>query len=406
MKSLKSVLVVAFACAMLFAFTACEQKMPEFPSEGTVQAAIIASGDTTYLMGDSFDPSRYEVTIRFSDGKTETVPGASILTVDNDFATKAGSYGVTVNYGGTETAINDVYVTVFAPSAVEIALDVDSYKYADYAALKSTAVTGTAVVTYGNGVTREISNLKVTADAEAVTESPEYGETAEGSLSVAVYNGNTWLVAEDVEVTVTSDITTDPSAPSTEYDGTAVALQSVSQKTGKDGIIYIDDPTSAVTTAKFDFEAVDANGNIGDLEAGSLSKVKVLVTTADNKPVDPTSPFAKGGSFILNAYLDGTTKVVKTPITVSDYLKTVTLSAAEGYAPENSTVIDKSEFTLSGEMASGDKVTINSDEFDLDVVFVTGTSSVQVKATYTGDTYLTKTAVESAEISVTLGPTT
>ena len=66
----KSIFAVVLSVLMLFAFTACEQQMPEFPSEGDVLAATI-EGDRIYLNGDSFDPTRYQVTIRFTDGKVE-----------------------------------------------------------------------------------------------------------------------------------------------------------------------------------------------------------------------------------------------------------------------------------------------------------------------------------------------
>ena len=125
MKSLKSVLVVAFACAMLFAFTACEQKVPEIPSANhTVSEIQYVSGPTSYNETETFDPAAYEVMLIYKDNlNPQTVNGAMYLSLDPDEVklddTDSVRVPVKANIAGTDKTV--FYVTYYA---VEVELDI------------------------------------------------------------------------------------------------------------------------------------------------------------------------------------------------------------------------------------------------------------------------------------------
>ena len=218
----KGILIGVLAALMLFAFTACEQQMPEFPSEGSVQAAVITSGDTKYLLGDSFDPSRYMVNIRFSDGKSEEVAGTSILTVVNDtFGEEVGFEPIAVNYG-TET-LNKVFVQIVGPD--EIVLDTTGatleYEYDDYIALTASSfpVSGVkATINYADGQTKE-GEVVATGTRSTMNADPGYGKTATGTITVTVTNNGVEVGTQTYDVTVTSS----EEAPTTPDPDTTVA---------------------------------------------------------------------------------------------------------------------------------------------------------------------------------------
>ena len=351
----KSILVMVLAALMLFSFTACEQKVPEFPSEGDVQAAVITSGDTTYLVGDEFDASRYTLTIRFSDGKTETVNGESILTLADGVDLKSeGVKEVEVNYG-TTGGLNSVYVTVYEASSVVVTPAVTTYAFDDYSALKGTAVEGTAVVTYGNGQTREFTAIKATADSSV--KDPGYGKTAQAKVTVAIANG-TESISGEYNVTVTSSTTTDPDAKTFQNWDLAKAI-SVALKAGEQ--VYIDD-TVATATKKFEVTAEDVNGLSG-IASDTYVKLYFFV---DGKPVPTTDPFKAEGTYTVyaevldveNETIPGT---VSTGVTVNDYIESITISAKTGYAPVDGAPLDKSQFTVEATWKSGDKSPVTDD---------------------------------------------
>ena len=85
MKSLKSVLVVAFACAMLFAFTACEQQMPNLPSSATDKEISKVEFESSefgfYEAVKATSPVAAKVTVYYMDG-TSTNGVTANMTVD------------------------------------------------------------------------------------------------------------------------------------------------------------------------------------------------------------------------------------------------------------------------------------------------------------------------------------
>ena len=168
----KGILIGALAALMLFAFTACENKVPEINyGNADVLAATIVSGDTEYLVGQEFDASRYTIELLLTNNKTVTVNGASNMILDDaDKAMDtAGTKPVTVSYGAGE--INKVYITVFNPSALTVdasGLVKTEYKYSEVSDGKNPTANKEGLVvtaTYGSGKTAVL-------DADDYTTSP------------------------------------------------------------------------------------------------------------------------------------------------------------------------------------------------------------------------------------------
>ena len=128
---MKKVFIGVLAALMLFAFTACDQQIPEIPKKDVqVLSAEIIEGDLGYLVGREFDPSRYTVEITFNDLSTTTVGGASILTAESTFGDQPGAQKITVNYGNT-TAVNPVYVYAYAAASLSVDASAAATTYED-----------------------------------------------------------------------------------------------------------------------------------------------------------------------------------------------------------------------------------------------------------------------------------
>ncbi len=89
MKSLKSVLVVAFACAMLFAFTACEQQPIDVLGYNPTAVEVTQNG--TIITGQPLTADMFTATVTYANGQTGTVgvqideeAGTVTATVNND----------------------------------------------------------------------------------------------------------------------------------------------------------------------------------------------------------------------------------------------------------------------------------------------------------------------------------
>lgn len=125
MKSLKSVLVVAFACAMLFAFTACEQQMPNLPSSATDKEVSKVEFESSefgfYEAVKATSPVAAKVTVYYMDG-TSTNGVTANMTVDT---VKAGVNVYPAVISATENA-PAYLVEVEGIAAVGLSADVEA----------------------------------------------------------------------------------------------------------------------------------------------------------------------------------------------------------------------------------------------------------------------------------------
>ena len=188
----KSILIGALAALMLFAFTACENKVPEINyGNAEVLAATIVSGDTEYLVGQDFDASRYTLELRLTNDKTVTVNGASNMILKNgEKMEEAGTKAVTVSYGAKE--INDVYITVFDPSALSVdasGLVKKEYKFSEVSDSKNPTADKEGLVvtaTYGSGKTAVLDAEDYDTSAVVCATDPGLKDNVPQSTEVSV----------------------------------------------------------------------------------------------------------------------------------------------------------------------------------------------------------------------------
>lgn len=189
MKSLKSVLVVAFACAMLFAFTACENSVPVYRTVDYISLSQVQD----VIKGQPFDGSMMNITVHYTDGYTETVSGAGYVKAD-DNADTTKQFTVSGTYAGVETAVNYTITPVDPVSAEIKAEDVTSMAEnptaSDTATRAVTLGSWSAVISGGtNGsytITNNTAGYTVTA-ADLVADEIRTAGTYEKALSIT-YN--------------------------------------------------------------------------------------------------------------------------------------------------------------------------------------------------------------------------
>ena len=100
MKNRKSIFYICIAVMLLFGFTACTQAMTY-----RMPAGLTATVDKTdYIIGEAFDPSTATVTIKYTDGNTQSFKGNQVTSVVNP-----GSEGTS-----TSNAVKDVNVVKFS----------------------------------------------------------------------------------------------------------------------------------------------------------------------------------------------------------------------------------------------------------------------------------------------------
>ena len=87
-------------------------------------AITIPPTKTTYLVGDTFDPTGLVVTATYSNGATAVVPNGS-LTV-NGYSSAAGTHTISISYGG-QTAPTTFTVTVISAPVIETISSITSW---------------------------------------------------------------------------------------------------------------------------------------------------------------------------------------------------------------------------------------------------------------------------------------
>ena len=224
MKSLKSVLVVAFACAMLFAFTACENSVPVYRTVDYISLAQVQD----VIKGQPFDGSMMNITVHYTDGYSETVSGAGyVLAADGVDTSKA--FSVSGSYAGSEP-VKYTITPVDPVSAVITAEDVTSI-----AANPSAPDGATRDVTLGewSAVISGGTNGSFTVTRATAS---EYDYTVSAAA----------LVAEEIREAETYE-----KALTIEYDGTSVATESVVNVIVPPKTVTPDEPAKKDVTSMF-----------------------------------------------------------------------------------------------------------------------------------------------------------
>ena len=72
----KCILIGALAALMLFAFTACEQQVPNFIEKTPTAMSVVSTPE--YLVGEKADPNQIKVEIVYANGDVETKTAATL----------------------------------------------------------------------------------------------------------------------------------------------------------------------------------------------------------------------------------------------------------------------------------------------------------------------------------------
>ena len=124
---MKKVFIGVIAALMLFAFVACDSQVPQIPSQNhKISTVQFVCGPLSYTVGESFDPSAYEVKLVYLDNMSpETVNGDIYLSAGDSTTAwpEAGtmseaSVRVPVYAAGMDSKTPAFYVTVYNANVV------------------------------------------------------------------------------------------------------------------------------------------------------------------------------------------------------------------------------------------------------------------------------------------------
>lgn len=320
MKSLKSVLVVAFACAMLFAFTACEQQMPNLPSSATDKEISKVEFESSefgfYEAVKATSPVAAKVTVYYMDG-TSTNGVTANMTVDT---VKAGVNVYPAVISAAENA-PAYLVEVTGIAAVGLSADVEAVTVpADEFDDAKTALADLAVnVEFADGYQ---------IPAGEWWTATWNGETVEKTTSVKIaYTYNEKNFTLDLPVTFTTEPDPDTTVASIEAsysdaewygDSITVTINTFNAAGEKLGTVEADD-----------YYIYDSTGNKVNSFAATLgaSAVNYTVRTKATPYLEANVTIPAGKNYITNeidtlevVVADGEKKwTAGDPISVSDF---------------------------------------------------------------------------------------
>ena len=87
----KSISVILVAALMLFAFTACEQQVPNLLTK--TPSAVIIEQTSDLFAGENVAATDFEVVVTYEDGTETTYPGANLIKYDSSKGTYSAEVG-------------------------------------------------------------------------------------------------------------------------------------------------------------------------------------------------------------------------------------------------------------------------------------------------------------------------
>ena len=352
----KSIFIGVLCALMLFAFTACEQSVPQIPSANhTLSEVQYVSGPLTYTVGEEFDPAAYQVKLVYLDNLgSETVSGEIYLNAESwpTPATMEDDSARIALKSGEKTVC---YVTVYN---AEVVLDITNA----VTTVESDAQKGASVPTEGitaklvskDGTETEYDMANITATYAGKDTAATVVDDNGYSVSY-VKDGKEvagWILGKATEVGAANTVRV-------EYyvDGTKDADSTISNN-----------EYNLKKTVNVKFIAVDASGNdIGEIQPSSLVVLSGTVSGSyEIKGEAQTAEFyyreSATGKAIKNSISIGTGKDYATGLSgqgLSEKGKAgVTISTS-------TTTIDASYFTANVTMASGTSTAIESSKISI-----------------------------------------
>ena len=336
---MKKVFIGVLAALMLFSFIACDANANRPWNEigKTVIAARIVSGDTNYLFGESFDPSRYQVEITYSDLTKETMSGDGILAADASQWVNAGPKDVSVVYGGTSAGLT-LKVYVYEASAVKISGATTSFAYISDMATENWGVTDDSIV---------VTAVYGPNNAEKILTKG----TADGTYTITGAKVDTAPTTDDVEVEVT------------------VAVNG-----------------SSAATEKYDVKITPASSKEPG-ESATISSISVEMKETVASPFVQRAVFNADNVTVYAVYSDGA-KVDVTDdsvITLSTKLTGITgLTGADRYPAAANVTINASYTYTTDDVTLVEETKTGSKQIDLREDYITGLSATAPATAVTG----------------------
>ena len=342
----KSILIGVLAALMLFAFTACEPQVIEYPTEAA-SFGVRTVGDTTYLEGEDFDFRGLEVVQIYKDGSTKPV-AVEDLTVSGGEDLSSSSK-VAIKYLGTEV-IKDLSPVVKEINAIAVDDSTAKTQYVSGAGddEDTTSFDKTGLVVTGQYKEGETVVLSRVLDADEYTVKFDSQATSAGTEQTATVTLTGESVTTTFKLTTAEDevekIELVPIKESVYFgDSKALATNFTVTATFKSGNV---DKNYAASNLVYEAAQFENTFTKDDLDKAWSVKVYVK---------DHESVFDTDSSYIPRDYYSQLT---------------VTSPTQEEYEATKGQNIDLSEIKVTGTLASDSQKTENVTSFTLDDAYI------------------------------------
>ena len=341
---MKKFITIALAVAVLFSFAACQ------PTYKTVIGMSATTDKTNYLVGQSIDLSSVDVTVRYSDGSSDTFTGEDVTYMGpaKFTLTDAAAASTTVTFAYGSMNISDS--STITPVAT-LVLSIHTPKTVELSNLPTTGTVGTsaadidfsevsAIVTDAAGNTYEVpANALILTPTVTNAE----GEQEVTACTATVYGMYAEVKGiEDWKVTLSASSTTYEETKFSDIEVTVEYFDSTDAKQDKAWIG--DDVTITV-------KAVDTNGNKKTLDYATTVSADDYIATESTASI---SVGKDAKSIIITAVQNG--KVVKKTATIekgTDYVESIT-SVANNESYEAGATIPTADLEVTCVWASGE----------------------------------------------------
>ena len=302
---------------MLFSFTACEQKVPEFPYTGddaknVMGITLVHPEDVALHAGESFDTVYTEINIAYKDGTSDS---NIMAEVSYSGTVSVGQNKLTVKWGGDFTESG--YVIADAKEATSITLEI-----AKTTDLDSAPTTGDVTIVYSDGFEKTVTNF--TNISAGKTENTVVAVLAKGTRSSADLTSNE--VAYTLKAGPVDPSYDDIKAIWTKTDGSAVAVEDDDLWIGDN--VYLEVAVYSTTTSdKFvldtdKFDLVQNGVLLSDTQKTAALGAKELTSkTGDTYTVYyegkslGSIQVPAGKNFMTSTSFDSAFKPTTTPVT-------------------------------------------------------------------------------------------
>ena len=311
----KSILIGVLAALMLFAFTACENQVPNLPVQGGKDVANITVTSTTVYAGQDYTETvPAVVSIVYKDGTTTDNVAVQLTVTDN--IAKAGSNFGTVAYEGLKDssgkAVNwTVEYQAIAVKDANVVVDEDALKVAYSALSSASTIKGNVSLVYADGYVTPAKKETLSWNAE--TSTPEKITAVEYTVPATLTGAEEIVKSFDLTITgktapVVATWTQKADAQGTKhYFGETVEFA----VEGKDSASkLVETVTQSDFTSKFTVTSITTTEDSKTVELSTipttygLTAVTVKAYSNDNPFKSVTVTIPAGDDYVANVTAD------------------------------------------------------------------------------------------------------